>query len=808
MQHSRFLWTVLSFAILTLTGSTVTAQEAVAFQPNLNPTLNVEPTTGSFEIDGDLSDAGWQTAARAGNFSEVGPGDNTRPDVRSEALITYDESNLYVALIAYDNRDDIRASMSDRDNIFRDDYMGLLFDTYGDHAWAYEIFVNPYGIQGDLRQTSNGGEDISLDLVFESRGIVTDSGYQVELAIPFASLRFPDQTEQVWRATFWRDRQRDNRYRYSWSAQDLDNSCWLCTWGTLTGIRDIKPGTNLDILPNIIAYQSGGMNNTGIPDSDYGADDPDAELSLNVRYGLSTNSSLEVTVNPDFSQVESDAGQIDVNETFALSYPERRPFFQEGSDLYQSFVSVAYTRSINDPVAAAKLTGQWGRYSLIYLAARDDNTPLTIPLRETSFTVGLENSTVNILRGRRTFGQDSYAGFFLTDRRVDGTVDYEAGSGSVLAFDSRIRLNSNYRLQLMALGSHTKEPNGAELVDDDSTFDYGSKTVALDGESFKGHGLVARLNRGGRTWGFNIDYREFSPTFRPDNGRIQGNDKRTISLYTDLTFYPNKEWLIDWGPTFNMMRVFNHRAEFTLNPKTFNSGIRDEGMNIGARFNLKGQTRVQVTFLASRETFKGTPQTGITRGFFNFNTRPTGAIDFGGNYEYGKKVIRRLDELEMRMGLLTNLTVYGGFRISERLQVSPTLRYQKMNERDRYLIDHPSSPRNVYEQLILRARTDYQFNREWFLRLIVEYLDFNDSEDDNFNYVSIQPLLTYRINPFTKFYIGASWGGQHYYEGYNFTREFTNPDGTTYETEHVHDHSTWRLNQAQVFAKFQYLFRL
>ena len=328
-------------------------------------------------------------------------------------------------------------------------------------------------------------------------GIVTDSGYQVELAIPFASLRFPERPEQTWRMNFWRDRQRDNRFRYSWTAQDRDNDCFICQWGSLTGIKDVKPGSSLDILPNILSYQSGSMANGAQPDSRFESRDPDAELSLNARYGLSTNSSLELTINPDFSQVESDAGQIDVNETHALFFDERRPFFQEGSDLYGSFFNIIYTRTINDPIVASKFTGQFGRFSLAYLLARDEHSPLIVPLREWSEGLSLEESTVNILRGRQTFGQDSYVGFVLTDRRTDAgqrvdtlyealndsvydrsidTVNYASGSGTSFGMDGRIRINRNLKFEFMAVGSHTLEPDGDGLLATGDYFDYGTKT--------------------------------------------------------------------------------------------------------------------------------------------------------------------------------------------------------------------------------------------------------------------------------------------------------------------------------------------
>jgi hypothetical protein len=374
MQHARTfpIFTLLLLNFMAAPGVSADTP-AQAPEPNFTPSLHIAPIEGTVEVDGDLSDSGWRNAAHATGFVEINPGDNAVPAVPSAAMMTYDESNLYIAFIAWDDPTQVRASMSDRDAIFRDDYFGVLLDTYGDYAWGYEIFVNPLGMQGDLRLTSDGNEDETLDLVFQSEGKVTDSGYQVELAIPFASLRFPDKPEQTWRLNFWRDRQRENRNQYSWTAQDRDNACWVCQWGTLTGIKNVKPSSNIDILPNVVSYQSGAMGSSSVPDSPFDSEDPDAEFSVNARYGISTNSSVEVTVNPDFSQVESDGGQIDVNETFALYFSERRPFFQEGADLYRSFLRVIHTRTVNDPILAGKFTGQFGRYSLAFLTARDEH---------------------------------------------------------------------------------------------------------------------------------------------------------------------------------------------------------------------------------------------------------------------------------------------------------------------------------------------------------------------------------------------------------------------------------------------------
>jgi hypothetical protein len=695
----------------------------------------------------------------------------------------------------------VRASLSERDEIFRDDYFGLMLDTYGDRAWGYEIFVNPLGVQGDLRVLGDGNEDASLDLVFQSQGIITDSGYQVELAIPFASLRFPDRPQQTWRLNFWRDRQRDNRYRYSWAAIDRDNSCWVCQWGTLTGLTGIKPASNLDILPSTIGYQSGARDD----DLHFDNKDPDAELSLNARYGLTSNSSMELAVNPDFSQVESDASQVDVNSTFALYFSERRPFFQEGSDLFNTWITTVYTRTINDPSVATKFTGQFGPWSFAYLVARDGKSPLIVPLQQQSAQLVLDRSTVNIFRARRTFSSDSYVGLTLTDRRLDAFSrdgsSYGAGSGTLYGIDSRIRLNRNYHLELQTVGSHTKEINAPDLIDTtqesgtaQQTFD--GHTVALDGESFGGQAVYASLERGGRYWNFDFDYWEYSPTFRADNGFETANDRRKFAYFTGLNFRPNGQWLVSWGPWIEVARVFDHGATIDLNPSHFREGTIDEWVNPGFDFTFRGQTQCGVNYLASKERFSGVPFTDISRVNGWIETRPSGSVDVGWNITYGRSIYRRkfrqyydddstLVTERPEMGIFTQYELWGNLDFGRRLRISPDFTFSRMRHRGSYLAAHPDEARNIYSGFIFRTRFNYQFTREWYLRLIVEYNDFSER-------LAIEPLLTYEVNPYTKFYIGV---------------------GTRYARYSKEDYDIltadqWKLSERQIFAKLQYLFRI
>ena len=503
----------IGFLAITTTPTPTLAND---FTPTFLPEVTISRTAGDIHVDGDLTDPGWKGAARIDKFHENEPGDQIEPPVKTVARLAYDDSRLYVAVVCYDNPADIRASLCDRDWIFEDDNVGFFLDTYGTAQWAYTLNVNPYGIQGDALWSRGHGEDDRFDLIFESSGKITDSGYQVEIAIPFSSLRFPNKPVQEWRMEIWRHHQREFHHQISWAAYDRDEDCWPCQWGFLMGIRDVKPGKGIEFIPSVLAYQAGSLLGEGVPDDpyDFVNDDPEAEVSLNARYAITSDITVEATVNPDFSQVEADAAQVDVNETFALSYSERRPFFQEGLDLFQSWSELVYTRSINDPSFAAKSTARIGEWSFAYLGARDEHSPIILPFEELSAVVSGGKSFSNIFRVRRSFGSDSHLGILATDRRYD-----DGGSGSVVSFDTQLRLSKCFRLQALAVGSYTQEPDDTAGTSglNDWLFD-GEHTAGFDGEDFGGYSWVANLEERARHLDFDISYWYRSPTYRSDNG--------------------------------------------------------------------------------------------------------------------------------------------------------------------------------------------------------------------------------------------------------------------------------------------------
>jgi len=741
-------------AAAALAATLVLAASAPAFAelaPQFRPTLHVQRATGPIRIDGELDDAGWQRAARADGFAEVSPGDQIEPPVPSEAWVTYDDRHLYVALIAGDRPGDVRASMCDRDAIFRDDYFGVLIDPYGDQSSAYELFVNPLGIQGDMRLLSNGDEDETFDMLWESRGRITDTGYQVELAIPFTSLRLPDRPEQTWRVNFWRDHQRDVRRQYAWAATDRDNPCDMCQWGTLTGISGISVRRPVEVIASALGSQSG----RGDPDTRFDMGDPTGEASASAKYAVSSGSFLEVTVNPDFSQVESDPGQIDVNETFALSYDERRPFFQEGSDLLRTKIDAIYTRSINDPDVAGKFTGQYDRGSVVYLAAQDARSPILIPLEEKSRLVAGGRSFSNILRVRRSLKEDSYVGGLVTDRRLEG-----GGSGTLVGLDGLAR-RGVIQLRVQGLLSRTEEPR---IADDRLTGTFGSDghTVALDGERYWGNATYASLERKARTYSAKLDYQDYSPEFRADNGFSKRNGYRQATFWHGLYFRPNHPWLADWEPGVDVGRAWSTGGT-----------LKNEWIHPALYLHTKGQTEIGLEGLAGRQRYAGETFPGIRTASVWVDSRFSELVNVSVTTSFGRSIYYGTPELADQHDWSAQLRL----RPSRHVEVNTSFNRARMDSR--------VTNETFYSGTILRSRADVSLSRRLFVRLVVQYDEFGDRLD-------VEPLVTYRVNPFTMFFLGATSG----YEKFQ---------AADYATLTADD---WQRADRQIFAKIQYQFRL
>jgi len=726
------------------------------FRPRVRPELNVRRAPGLIEIDGELDDAGWLDAAKATGFSESFPVERGEPPVESEAWLTYDDEYLYVALVAFDDPTAIRRSIVDRDDMWSDDYFGILLDTYGDAAWAYFLFANPYGVQGDSRFATAGGEDDDFDLVYHTEARITDRGYQIEMAIPFESLRFPNRPEQQWRVTFWRTRPRESRATYSWAALDRDEECFLCQFGTLRGIEGVEPGGSIELLPSVVASHASTLADPSDPDSGLDDTDGNAEAALNLRYAHPSGVTAEATFNPDFSQVESDVDQVDVNTTFALFFPERRPFFIEGSDLFDTFFDVLFTRQINDPDAAVKSIVRKGRTSVAYLGARDANTPILLPFQERSFVGSAGESVSNVVRARRTYGSNSYVGGIVTDRRFESG----GGSGTTFGADGVHRFLDKYRLEYQLLGSHTAEPDeaGETASLEGVSFDDGAHTAAFDGESFDGFAQYTSLERSARHWNFDVDYWAASPAFRADNGFETSNDYRRLIVFNEVNFWPEDNPLLDrLTPDFRYSKRW-----------TYDGVSKEQVIQPTLEFTLKTQTFVEFGYEWEDERFRDVDFDGMRRWFVFVDSDFSNRLGGGFFLRVGDGIARNLET--PAVGDETFLEAFGTIKPIDRLTIEPSIRYNRL------LVEGEE----IFDGTIFRARTNLNFSRRLFLRLVTQWNGFDDSFD-------LEPLLTYKINPFTLFFVGST----------QTFRSFDEPhDGGLSETSR------------QFFAKFQYLFRM
>ena len=738
-----------------------TPPEPPPFTPLVTPTLHIRPTAGSISIDGHLDDPGWQSAARTGHFTEVQPDEQAEPPIPISAWMSYDETTLYVAFRITEDPATIRANFSDRDNIWNDDYVGLLLDTQGDgHAMVF-LAANPLGIQGDTRITYNN-EDVGFDLIWDAAGRITDEGYEVEMAIPFRSLRFPRAEVQQWRISFWITHPRDSRAQYSWAAINRDIACWPCQFGYLEGIEGVVSGRNIELLPTLVGGQSAGLRDSEDAASGFDQERIRLEPSLDLKYGLTSDLTAELTLNPDFSQIESDAAQIDVNSTFALFFPERRPFFQEGADLFETRLQTMYTRSINNPILAGKFTGRVGQTDVAYLTARDVDTPLLLPFEERSELVESGRSFSNIARVRHAFPGNNALGVLLTDRRLD-----DGGSGTTAGIDGMLRFAETFVFTGQVVGSRTIEPVDPEAGADfeEAVFDGGTHTTALDGETFNGHALYGNLNRNARHWNFNVGYEELSPTFRADNGFITQNDHRQLRLWNGINIYPRQIGFID-----RIMPQFGGRRQWNFAGERKRDAVFTEVFA-----QMKSQTNLFAGVTLSRERFEDQDFNDlhtVTVGVFSNFSEWLGFDVFAST---GRDINRNADTPE---DLVTgrSLGLNGGLvmRPTARLRIAPALSYAALR--------HPDRDENFFSGYILRTRLNYQFTSRLLVRTIVQYNDFSEA-------LEIDPLLTYRINPFTVFYVGS-------------THDFG-----TFEQPNLRDGSVFRQRERQVFFKFQYLVR-
>lgn len=446
-------------------------------------------------IDGKIDEEAWKQAAVFKDFYQTGPGYNIAPSKPTEVYMMYDEKNLYVGFKCWDERDKIRATVAKRDNVWNEDNVRMWLDTYNDRRRAYVIGFNPLGIQQDGIYTEGRGADFSVDIVMESKGVIEDWGWSVEVKIPFKSLRYAAGKGKSWGFNVARNIDRFNDEFDQWLPDDRDISGFLIKHGRITGLDQIKYEKTIEVVPSITVSQTGLRKRT-IPSAGYsqfggydpifnpiGIQDPGKftndpikqDIGVNFKYNMSPNVTLDAAVNPDYAEIEADAPVVLANQRFPIYFEEKRPFFLEGKDIFDSPLQPFYSRTIVDPDLAVKLTGKSGRNTFGILAAsdnapgnysQDERDELLVCQEGRAYEVahGLaprrcspiesfldKNSTVGVIRLKRDFGQENNIGFFGTARVFPKNRNFVGG------FDGKLKLNPQTLMTFQALETYSKK---------------------------------------------------------------------------------------------------------------------------------------------------------------------------------------------------------------------------------------------------------------------------------------------------------------------------------------------------------------
>jgi hypothetical protein len=430
-----------------------------------SPTAEVPRVEATVQIDGRLDEPVWGRATRLTGFWQYQPVDGRPAEEETEILVWYASDAIYFGILARDrNPRAIRATVADRDNIDNEDYVVLDLDTFHDRRRAFFFGVNPLGVQSDGVRSEGAGQVSSLipgsvdknpDFTWDSKGRITERGYEVEVRIPFKSLRYPSGDPQSWGFNATRVVQR-SAYTNTWTDVRRASASFIGQEGAIGGLHDMRHGVTVEAQPFVTATADGFRDEGS---GDFSREDVNPDAGLNLRLGFSSYA-LDATANPDFSQVESDEGQVTVNERFALFFPEKRPFFLEGIELFGSPQTLVYTRRIVNPKAGAKLTGKFGQLGVAHLTAVDETLA--------------GNAWFNITRLRRDLGRNSIAGVTFTNR------DQTGNHNRVLAGDFRYVWGLYY-----------------------TQFQYGRSWTNGAGSSVSAPIWQAEFDRTGRSWGFN-----------------------------------------------------------------------------------------------------------------------------------------------------------------------------------------------------------------------------------------------------------------------------------------------------------------
>jgi uncharacterized protein DUF5916 len=803
----------------TLSGVTApVSTSAAVYSGRQNQTQVRTPRVDAdVKIDGHLDEPAWRRAAVLTGFSQFSPIDGIPAEDSTEILVWYSPTAIHFGVRAFERHGTVNATLADRDRIGGDDHVQFVVSTFNDRRQATVFGVNALGVQldGTLVESNQNrsaqfgnvaaardAADLSPDFVFQSKGRLTDYGYEVEVRVPFKSLRYQDAAQQTWGFNVVRRVQHAGA-EDSWTPARQANVSFLAQAGTLTGLSELRRGLVLDVNP-VVTQHTAGAPATDTHRWRYERDDP--EFGANLRWGVTNNLTLNSTINPDFSQVESDAPQFAFDPRRGIFFAEKRPFFLEGQELFATPNTLVYTRRIIDPVGAAKLTGKAAGTNIALLSAVDDRT-FSLTYDPTAPRTG-DNPVFSIARLQRDIGGQSRVGATVTDRE-DGRY-----FNRVANLDGRWVFGRLYSAAFQVAGSRTRLPRGL-------------RDTTLTGPLWD-----ASFSRNGRHVGFTYAFEGFGSGFRTQSGFLsRGNVVNAVGSHR-FTKVGKREGLLQefsFSPVINFTWDYDrfvHQGDAIEKKYHLNTtAIFRGGWNGGASVLLEtfGYDPPHYGSLGYRVArgpgdtvaFVGTPRLYNTDYLISINTPQFKTFSAGLFYLWGR------DEnfYEWSNAEIIWLTASVNWRPTDKLRAG--LSYNQNT------INRWSDRSNVAESRIPRLKVEYQLARAIFLRVVGDYNSYTQDalrDDSRTNAPIVAPappngdlapvyayrsnffrgdyLFSYQPNPGTVVFVGYGRG----FQGFDTT-----------DPQWPADDPTWRPGRRAtdllpvsdaVFVKLSYLFRM
>lgn len=648
---------------------------------NLDIHINARYIDESPGIDGDI-DAVYDSFEKVCGFFQSEPQWGRPGTERTVAYFGYDDEHLYVAFKCVDEDPDaIRAKLGKREDFENSDTVTLFLDTFNTRRRAFIFGTTPFGIQFDGTRDDESHrrkQDFAWDALWYSKGKIHDWGYFVEIKIPFKSIRFPSSKKQEWGMVAQR---RIPRKGESSTSVHMSRGVrgFLSQASTLVIDRDIKPGRNFEIVPTTVAAGTGD-------------DKFKPEFGASFKYGITSNLTVDLAYNPDFSQIESDAGRIDINQRFALQYPEKRPFFLESNTIFQTPLNLFYSRRIADPRWGVKLTGRIGKSSIGIISGRDESSYEDL---DDISEGGADRATVNVFRYMYRLKDSSYVGVYASQKRWNGKTNL------VFSADSFLKFN-NFVFNFQGAYSKTGPQNGNAV---NSSLSYNTRKMYAT-----------------------LGYKHISSDFDAQVGFLRRVDYWTYYLFTGYNFFPEKEYLRRIGP--NIM--------FTQNFDWKTGAVLDTNFSLSVRGNSFKNSHFSGRVRMGRENYEG----------LDFDK-----LSFSLDYRINLTKTFSLDT-EFRFGDAINYdedNPYLGYSYSAELGTNLTL-FTRVNMQFSYnnyfFFDGPGGSLE-YKMNIFRIKNTVLLNRYLSSRLIYQYNDYYSD-----HYLSL--LMSYELNPGTALHVGAT----------------------------------------------------